>query len=104
MIINIREKINRLDDQQLILLDNDLNKKPDIIVENLMGLYCGDNFSFDEIEEAILEINLRMNNHKNNWRLPKNNEIKSKTFDRLFWIEEDPISNEKKSLFMVMNI
>ena len=104
MIINVREKINQMSEQELVLLDNDLNKKPEILIEKLIGIYCGDNFSIEDIEQSIIEINLRMTNSINNWRLPRRGEIQSKTFDRVFWLEEDQISKEKKSLFLVMNL
>jgi hypothetical protein len=100
LIINIREKIKNYDQKTLDLLDNDLNKKPFIIVDNLMGIYCGEKFSANEVEEAIIEFNLRLVKGFQT-RLPKKEEIDSK--GKSFWLEEDEPSNDLKGLFLVMN-
>lgn len=100
MIINIREKIKSYDQKTLELLDDDLNKKPNIIVKNLMGIYCGEKFTANDVEEAIIEINLRSVNYPE-FRLPKSTEIESN--GKKFWLEEDPHSNDIKALFLVTN-
>jgi hypothetical protein len=100
MIINVREKIKSYDQQTLDLLDIDLDKKPIILVDNLMGIYCGEKYTATEVEEAIIEFNLRLVKGFQ-LRLPKGHEIDSK--GKSFWLEEDPYSKDIKSLFLVMN-
>lgn len=101
MIINVREKIKNYDQNTLDLLEKDLDKKPNIIVDNLIGIYCGESYNADQVEEAIIEFNLRLVRSEFQLRLPKKNEIDSK--GKSFWLEEDPYSNEIKSLFLVIN-
>ena len=101
MIINIREKIKEYDQKTLELLENDLDKKPIILVNNLMGIYCGDSYSSTQVEEAIIEFNLRLVRNDSFFRLPKKEEIDSK--GKKFWLEEDQHSNEFKGLFLVVN-
>lgn len=101
MIINIREEIKKFDDKTLELLDNDLNKKPDILIDNLSGIYCGEKYTVSEVKEAIIEFNMRLVNSYP-LRLPRQGEIDTK--GKSFWFEEDNESNETKGLFVVMNV
>lgn len=101
MIINIREEIKKFDDKTLELLDNDLNKKPFILSDNLSGIYCGEKYTADEAMEAVIEFNMRLVNSYP-LRLPRQGEIDTK--GKSFWFEEDQKSDEKKGLFVVMNV
>jgi hypothetical protein len=100
MIINVREKIKNYDQQTLDLLDIDLEKKPTILVNDLMGIYCGEKYTATEVEEAIIEFNLRLVKGFQ-LRLPKEHEIDTK--GKAFWLEEDPYSKDIKGLFLVMS-
>jgi hypothetical protein len=102
VIINIRDKIKDYDQKTLDLLDKDLDKKPIITVDNIMGIYCGESYTATQVEEAIIEFNLRLVRNESQLRLPKGSEIDTK--GKLFWLEEHPYSNEIKGLFLVMNI
>ena len=101
MIINIREKIKNYDQKTLDLLEKDLEKKPIILIDNLIGIYCGESYTATQVEEAIIEFNLRLVRCDSFFRLPKENEIDSK--GKKFWIEEDPYNDDKKGLFLVLN-
>lgn len=101
MIINVREKIKDYDQKTLDLLEKDLDKKPIILIDNLMGIYCGDSYSASQVEEAVMEFNLRLVRNDSFFRLPKKDEIDSK--GKKFWLEEDKTSNELKGLFLVVN-
>jgi hypothetical protein len=100
MIINVREKIKSYDQQTLDLLDTDLEKKPIILVDGLMGIYCGEKYTATEVEEVIIEFNLRLVKGFQ-LRLPRGHEIDSK--GKSFWLEEDPYCEDSKGLFLVMN-